>query len=327
MGKFQPQVIVGVDVTALHRLHRNRLPGSLFGIRQEAHRRHGNDHRHNCRNPDAGLFIAEHIFDSGFHAVLPEGHGAGGHRVSGGGAGQQGVGIGLPLRIRQVRHGPFVAGHFQIPAEKNVRNPHQRLEPVDRQQDKPKGLPPVVPVAQMGPLVPQNVGPVLRFHVRGKVDSRPDDSQQEGAGNGITQVDILPQPKGGTHPAGQAEVTHQRVHQHPRHANQPDYRRHRQQNLHGVDAGYGDRGQIFRNYRIHRPVHGGNAAVNGGLWGQGDVHGHRVLFGDQAQGTLHRNGESQPQCNQRPQIHRQTFGHLPQKQPQSQHCQNQITRG
>ena len=131
---FQRQAAIGIGVVTrkgliifLRRFHGfrgNRVRHSLqkrffflLRISQEAHRHNYGDHQHTGDDPEARLFEAQNIFDSGFHAVLAKSDWTHRYGMSGGGTGQEGVGIGLPLPFSHARHRPLVTCHFQITAE------------------------------------------------------------------------------------------------------------------------------------------------------------------------------------------------------------------
>ena len=96
------------------------------------------------------------------------------------GAVQQGGGVGLPfLRLHEPDH-PLVAGHLNVPAEQNVADPHQGVEPVQRQGDVAQHFDPVIPLLQVGALMGQDVAPLLPGHPHGNIDFRLHEPQNEG---------------------------------------------------------------------------------------------------------------------------------------------------
>ena len=145
------------------------------------------------------------------HQPAPPGHGAV----------QQGLGIGGPLGPVHIPHHPLVAGQLNVPAQQDIRRPDQGVEPVYRHQQMAQRLPPVVPAAQMGPLVAQHALQGLPLQPRGQIHPGPENAQDKGGGDVVAEVNLLPHPDGGRHLPPQPQIAHSRPAQHRRHAHQP----------------------------------------------------------------------------------------------------------
>ena len=94
---------------------------------------------------------------------------------------QQGSGIHFFLPAAQVGQRLFVAGHFQIPPQQPVGQPHQRVHPVQAGDRPGRRLGQRVAAADVRPLVGQNADPFLPIQPFGQVDARPHQPQDEGS--------------------------------------------------------------------------------------------------------------------------------------------------
>ena len=157
-----------------------RFPG---GGGQEAHRHEDDGDDAHQTDPEAGLAVVQDAHDPLLHIYFAESHGAGGVVGLIGGAVEQGGGIALPVLQLHEPDYPLVAGHLDIPAQQDITQPHQRIEPVDRQGDITQHLDPMVALFQVGPLMGQNVPPVFPGHSGGNVDFRLDKAQNKGSLN------------------------------------------------------------------------------------------------------------------------------------------------
>ena len=183
-----------------------------LGVGQEAHR-HRDAHQHRRhRDPEAGLFIPQHRLYPGLDPHLAKGERTGGHPAAAPAAIQQRLGIGGPFLRRHVPDHPLIAGQLHIPAEQDIRHPHQRIIPVHRQQRKAQGLPHMIPPPQVGPLVPQHAVPGRLVHAGGQIDTGPEHTQDEGRLDVVAQVHIALQRDGRRHRAPQAQIACQRRH-------------------------------------------------------------------------------------------------------------------
>ena len=165
----------------------NGLPG---GHKQRAH--HHRQHRRSTQEPELGLLIGQYILDPAFYAVLAESYGARESILLGGGALQQHAGVGLSLDGGHVLHRPLVAAHFQVPAEEPPGKPHHGLEPIDADEKIANQLPPGVLVLQMGLLMGQNKSLTKGIQLGRDVYFGPHKAQHKGAGNTVTEIDIVP---------------------------------------------------------------------------------------------------------------------------------------
>ena len=77
----------------------------------------------------------------------------------------------------------LVAGGLHVPAEQAVGHPQHGVKPVDRQGQPGQDLGAVVPPAQVGLLVEEDVGPVGHIQPCGEVDPGPEEAADEGGGD------------------------------------------------------------------------------------------------------------------------------------------------
>ena len=127
---------------------------------------------------------------------------------------QQRLRVGRPLLRRHVADHPLVAGQLHIPAEKDIRRPHQRVIPVHRQQQEAQRLPQVIAPPQMSPFMPQDADTRRFIHAGGQVDTGSEHPQNKGGLDAVAQVDIALQRDGRRYVLPQAQIARQRQHQH-----------------------------------------------------------------------------------------------------------------
>ena len=276
-------------------------------------------------DPEAGSSVAEDGLDAVADADLPKGNGTGGVVHPVGGAFQQRLGIGLPLRKGKKLHHPFVAGHLNILAKQHIGQPHQRIEPVHRQSQIAHQLEPVIPLFQMGALVSQNEVPGLRAHPGGDVNPGLQKAQNKG-GFDLIALPVVEALHRKPHPVFQPEVGCQGVH--------PEACRHRQP--HNSRQSFIVPLRLFRGIRLHR----GNLGLQCRLcrgWlfripeNRGSVlllllklrHGHRFGLDADRAADFHRHQE--PGKGQQPQQTQKFSGGLFQQRPQQHHCRNHQT--
>ena len=73
----------------------------------------------------------------------------------------------------------FIAGKLNVTTQQNISQPHERIEPMNRQQEKTKRLPPMVFAANVRLFVGNNVLQILTIHVEREIDSRFDNAQDK----------------------------------------------------------------------------------------------------------------------------------------------------
>ena len=147
---------------------------------------------------------------------------------------QQGAAVGLArLHVRRAQH-PLVAGLFQVAAVAAVHAPEVEIEPVDAQRQPGDELGPVVPGAQVGPLVGQDVGPLLGAETRHQIDARSEIPHHAGGGDAVGHIDAVLLPHRKAQPAAQAEIRDRRQAVKHRHAREPHRRHLGHPGLHGL---------------------------------------------------------------------------------------------
>ena len=248
----------------------------------QTQRHKGDGHDPQQADPEAGLAVVQHGLDAVFHADLAEGHGAGRIVDMVGATVQQRPGIGLPLLQLHELHHPLVAGHFHILAQQHIAQPHQGIEPMQRQGQKTDELDPVVALVQMGALVGQDLLAGIILHPGGDIDLRLQKAQNEGS------LDPVRLPSAGHlhrihHLPAQMQIGNHAV----------NHDAHCQCDPH--------------NQKRLRQIHG---------YGDGDAP--RL----QAEAALQRKRQQQPDPRQHPQVADEFLRCLPQHQTEHQHRQN-----
>ena len=300
-------------------------PGG-FGTGQKTdRRRNGGQHRHH-QHPDRGLFIVEHRLDPRLNPHLAEGQRTGRHRAAADAAPDQCLGVIGPVFPVKTLDDPLVAGQLQIPAQQDIGQPQQGLEPIDAQQHKAQQLPPVVPAGDMGPLVGQHMLQVLVGETKGHIDPGPRQAQHEGRGDLFALIDVVPKPDRRGHPAAQPQIAQSRVEKQGRRPGQPEKRQNGNPDLQRVGAGSRIGRKVLLERRIDDPVHGLHTAGNGRSRRPLDVQGHGLGAGQQAPDRLHRHRAQEPQGHHGPEQQPRPLGRFFQQQPQHQHRQHQPAR-
>ena len=235
-----------------------------FGIGEEADADDQNGNEGDDQNPEAGLSVAEDIFDTLLHADLTEGQGTGSNHVPGDAAGEEGFGVFLLLTAAKVLYDTLVTGQLNVPAQQNVGNPDQRMEPVKSQQSKAQRLPPMVLTFQVGTFMGQHIGGIFRMQGGRQVNNGFTDTQNEGGVDVITDKQVVLDPDGGLDFIMKTAVGHKGVEHYGDYAQEPD----------GADNGKNIQGSCLSigNLDGHGAIFSGNGAIKEG----GGVHG--VVF-------------------------------------------------
>ena len=292
-------------VLRLRCLHRvGEQSGSKGNTQQGCQRNH----------PEFGLAVVQHPGNALLYPHLRKCQGANLNPI-GGGAGQQSGGvILLLLGVHAFNHG-FVTGLLHIPAEQEVGNPAQGIEPVNAQQHIAQGLPQVVAPAQVGLLVSQHGDSGSFVQIRGQEYFGVHDAQDEGGADGVAAVHPLPGGGGKPHLPEKAEVADGGIQQHgcnaqpPRQGNQTCRRECRRGSFCGGE-GIGSEGSGADP--IHLP----------GVQGLGNLLGSGSGLGHHAHPALKGEGERQPNGNQPPQQTGKAAGCLFQQRAQRQQNEN-----
>ena len=183
------------------------IGSSLSGIGEQAKRYERHRHYPQQAHKEGRLAVVQGGLNAVFHTDLTKSHGAGGvvHLI--GAAPQQGRGVGFPLAQLHKLHHPLVAGNLNVLAQHQVGNPHQGIEPVQRQGDKGDHLDPVVALLQVSALMGEDLLAGGLAHTAGNVDFRLDKAQHKGrlnfirfiaAGHRHRVLDLLLQAQIGT---------------------------------------------------------------------------------------------------------------------------------
>ena len=138
----------------------------------------------------------EHRGNAFFYPHFAEGEGTGRHHMAGETAGEKCLGVGFLRRGIHIADDPLVAGQLNVAAQQNIGHPQQGVEPVDRQQQKSQGLPPVVAAAQMCLLVGDDILCLPLVHVVGKVDVGTEEAKDKGGVHRLTSPNVVAERKG-----------------------------------------------------------------------------------------------------------------------------------
>ena len=194
----------------------------VAGLRQQAHADDGRRDDQQDDSPEGGLLIVEHVLHPFFHSHFAKGQRAHRRHFRLGGTGHQRPGIGGPLRRICVFQHHFITGALHVAAQQDIRRPEDRVEPVDRQQQKRQRFPHMVPAADMAPFVGEHLGKVLLRHGFRHINAGCKHAQHEGRGPVGTAIDIVLYAGGGAEPPAHTQQAEGHVQRHAAHARQPD---------------------------------------------------------------------------------------------------------
>ena len=295
---------------------------SRLGLRvcQQRYRQHSSQNYRRQNHPECRLLVVEYRFDPLLHAHLTEGQGAGSDASGIDGAAEQGRGVGLLFSGAVIADHLLVAGQLDVPAQQKIGQPHGGIEPVDRQQRKAQGLPPVIPAGDVCLLVGDHMAPGGLIQVGGQVDLRTEQAENEGRADAVAEEHAVsrdgfpylpPDPVTGDH----------RPQAHDHHTQHPDVGEHRQPDLQGIDTGTRCRSERFGIHGVYNVVHDRHAAVNDGGLVKEAFGWDDLRAGDQTEGGFEA-AEDQPQGHQRPEGADHPPGRFLQKQPCQYHAQH-----
>ena len=213
----------------LCRLHSlRRLLLRRFAVRQEQHARGDRRQQGEQDEPEGGFPVIQHVFHTLLYTDLPERQRAGEHQPPVGAAVEQREGVSLAPGEIELADDPFVAGELNVPAEQDISQPHQWVEPVDREQQPAQRLPPVVAPREVRPLVGEH-GRALRLRQSGgQVNFRRENAEDEGRVRRVADINAGLDRRGNAHFPPQAQPAYSCVKQQKRHPSEPDaaQRRH-----------------------------------------------------------------------------------------------------
>ena len=194
----------------------------VAGLRQQAHADDGRRDDQQDDSPEGGLLIVEHVLHPFFHSHFAKGQRAHRRHFRLGGAGHQCAGVCGPLGGRGVFQHHFITGALHVAAQQDIRRPEDRVEPVDRQQQKRQRFPHMVPAADMTPFVGEHLGKVLLRHGFRHINAGREHAQHEGRGPVGAAIDIVLYAGGGAEPPAHTQQAEGHVQRHAAHARQPD---------------------------------------------------------------------------------------------------------
>ena len=206
----------------VQRLRVQRPHVLVAGLRQQARADDGRRDDQQDDSPEGGLLIVEHVLHPFFHSHFAKGQRAHRRHFRLGGTGHQRPGIGGPLRRICVFQHHFITGALHVAAQQDIRRPEDRVEPVDRQQQKRQRFPHMVPAADMAPFVGEHLGKVLLRHGFRHINAGREHAQHEGRGPVGAAIDIVLYAGGGAEPPAHTQQAEGHVQRHAAHARQPD---------------------------------------------------------------------------------------------------------
>ena len=133
-----------------------------------------NDHTGNdCNNndPERRLLIIHHRLHTIFNTNFAKSKRAGRNHGTVDAANHKSLCIVGSLFVVEFLDNLFVTGQLNVPAQQHISQPHQRIEPMDCQQEETQRLPPVVSAANVRLLMGNNVFQILTVHVKREIDS------------------------------------------------------------------------------------------------------------------------------------------------------------
>ena len=137
----------------------------------------GNDCQNN--NPERRFLIIHHRLHTIFNTNFTKGKWAGRNHATVDAADHKSLCIVGSLFVAKFLDDLFITGKLNVTAKKYISQPHQRIEPMNRQQEKTKRLPPMVFAANVRLFVGNNVLQILTIHVEREIDSRFDNAQDK----------------------------------------------------------------------------------------------------------------------------------------------------
>ena len=95
----------------------------------------------------------------------------------------------------RIAHSPdhlFIAGKLDVPAQQDIAEPHQRIEPMNCQQQKAEWLPPMIPAPDVCLLMRDHVVHLAAVHVIREIDFGLDDPQHKRRADIFALIDVAP---------------------------------------------------------------------------------------------------------------------------------------
>ena len=163
-----------------------------IGVENRHHQHRHTQHRRRKAHPQLLFLPVQHKFHPLSRVSLAEGQGRG-QPVSSGGEIQQALGVVGADGAAQLFQHRLVTAQLHVPAAEGEGHPHQRIEPVDAHRQPEEALHDGVSVADVEPLVEEDVRPLPVAQARGQVDGPP---EHEGGGDVVTLPDAPAQGHG-----------------------------------------------------------------------------------------------------------------------------------
>jgi len=177
----EPPAVGNLNEYILSALHEKdcfiELESHRVGQKADRNDHTGNDCQNN--NPERRFLIIHHRLHTIFNTNFTKGKWAGRNHATVDAADHKSLCIVGSLFVAKFLDDLFITGKLNVTAKKYISQPHQRIEPMNRQQEKTKRLPPMVFAANVRLFVGNNVLQILTIHVEREIDSRFDNAQDK----------------------------------------------------------------------------------------------------------------------------------------------------
>ena len=237
------------------------------------------------------------------------------------------MGVIGPLLPVHIPDDLLITGQFNVPAQKHISHPQQRMEPIHRQQQEAQEFPPVVSTVDMGLFMSDNMGHGILVQIRRQVDLGmyyPQDKREAGP---LAAIKVTLHSNCCAYTLSQTDIAANCIEQQNSNTHHPNGRRNGNPNLERIDAVFRSRCRTLLQNGIYNGIERGNTAVNGGDWVQQRLRRDGLGAGNQAPNALQSERAQQPYGHQAPQQKAGPLGRFFQKQPQHQNRQHQPSGG
>ena len=142
------------------------------GIAPQEHAGRKTSHDGYEQHPERGLFVGQHRADAMLGVLLPKGQGDGLGEAGLVAQVQERGGVACCIRPPKGTDHGLVRGSLNVSSEEVVRKPENGVEPVETERDIGQRLRQVVPAADVGLLMQENIAPLLLRQPHGEIDAR-----------------------------------------------------------------------------------------------------------------------------------------------------------
>ena len=196
-----------------------------------------------------------------------------------------------------LRHPPdhaFVTCGFDVAAKDNIRQPAQRIEPMHREDQKRKQLPPRIAAADMLFFMQKYVFLRLIRESGRQIDLRTEQTENKRRAYLVAKIDPVPVPHRGADAVFCAKEADEQEREHADDADDPQDRSGVLHDLQRIRAGSRIRRKPLGDDRIDRLVDGRNARVDRGFLHDGNIAWNRLCGRNQTQYGFQRKRKNEP---------------------------------